>query len=153
VGENLINAQRICETGKRAKIGQINVRGDTPDSPFQSAHDPRYRLVPAGWIPSAECLKDCVERILPYWSVTIEPQLLAGKRVLIVAHGSTLRALLKHLKTISDEEIADVNVPNGVPLVLELDERLRYVTDTYLGDPKVVEAKITALANQGKKGP
>ena len=64
--------------------------------------------------------------------VTIEPQLLAGKRVLIVAHGSTLRALLKHLKTISDEEIADVNVPNGVPLVLGLDERLRYVTDTYL---------------------
>ena len=73
--------------------------------------------------------------------------------MLIVAHGSTLRALLKHLKTISDEEIADVNVPNGVPLVLGLDERLRYVTDTYLGDPKVVEAKITAVANQGKKGP
>ena len=123
------------------------------DSPFQSACDPRYRLLPAGWVPSAECLKDCVERILPYWSIEIVPRLLAGRRVLVVAHGSTLRALLKHLKHISDQDIIDVNVPNGVPLVVELDERLRYVGDTYLGDPQVVEAKITAVANQGKKNP
>jgi 2,3-bisphosphoglycerate-dependent phosphoglycerate mutase len=123
------------------------------DSPFQSARDPRYSLLPPSWIPWAECLKDCVDRILPYWSVEIVPQILAGKRILIVAHGSTLRALLKHLKNISDEAIIDVNVPNGVPLVVELDDRLRYVSDSYLGDPKVVEAKITAVANQGKKQP
>lgn len=119
------------------------------DSPW-AASDRRYALAAPSDRPSAECLRDCVTRILPYWSVEMVPRIRAGERLLVVAHGSTVRALLKHLKGISDRDIEDVNVPNGVPLVVDLDDNLRYRGDRYLGDRATVEAKITAVANQGQ---
>jgi 2,3-bisphosphoglycerate-dependent phosphoglycerate mutase len=119
------------------------------DSPWAAA-DRRYTLTAPSDRPAAECLRDCVARILPYWSVEMVPRLRAGERLLVVAHGSTVRALLKHLKRISDRDIEDVNVPNGVPLVVDLDDDLRYQGDRYLGDRATVEAKITAVANQGQ---
>lgn len=121
------------------------------DSPYAAQGDPRYRAVPPDDLPSTECLADCVARILPYWSVEVVPRILAGERLLIVAHGSTLRAILKHVKQISDREIAEVNVPNGVPLVVDLDERLRWTADRYLGDPAEVKAKISAVEAQGRR--
>lgn len=120
-------------------------------SPYHAARDPRYSRVPPAELPSAESLRDCVARILPYWSLELAPRLLAGERLLVVAHGSTVRALLKHLKRISDRDIAEVNVPNGVPLVVDLDDRLNWKADRYLGDEAEVQAKITAVASQGQR--
>lgn len=123
---------------------------EAPDSPYRAALAPRYALVPPADLPVAESLKDCVARVVPYWSVEMVPRLRAGERLLVVAHGSTVRALVKHLKRLSDRDIEGVNVPNGVPLVVELDEGLNWVGDRYLGDPDQVAAKISAVAAQGQ---
>ncbi|MBD3689481.1 phosphoglyceromutase [Nanchangia anserum] len=117
-------------------------------SEFSQDSDPRYAGEP---IPATECLKDVLERLLPYWEDTLVPELKSGKKVLIAAHGNSLRALVKHLDEISDDDIAGVNIPTGVPLVYELDEEtLKPIKKggTYL-DPDA-EAKIAAVANQGK---
>lgn len=118
-------------------------------SPWSVSNDRRYASIAASDRPVSECLQDCVARILPYWSVVTLPQVLAGRRLVVCAHGSTLRSLLKHFRGLSDEEIVDVDVPNGVPLVVELDSRGRYLRDEYLGDRSAIQAKIDAVAIQG----
>jgi 2,3-bisphosphoglycerate-dependent phosphoglycerate mutase len=119
-------------------------------SEFSQASDPRYADLGPD-VPSTECLADVVARMLPYWDVEIAPQLRAGKRVLIVAHGNSLRALVKHLDGISDKAIAELNIPTGIPLHYRLDEHLRPIVPSgeYL-DPEAAAAGAAAVANQGK---
>ncbi len=112
--------------------------------------DPRYAAVPTKDIPRAECLKDTVERFLPYWQEVIAPSIHQGKRVLIAAHGNSLRALVKYLDKIPDEEIVGLNIPTGVPLVYELDDNLEPIRHYYLGDQAELSKKMAAVANQGK---
>jgi 2,3-bisphosphoglycerate-dependent phosphoglycerate mutase len=103
-------------------------------------------------LPLTECLKDTVARFLPYWKSNIVPQLHLKKRIIIVAHGNSLRALVKHLDNISDQDIVQLNIPTGIPLVYELDDMLRPLRKTYLGDPEEVAKATASMANQGKKG-
>jgi len=130
---------------------------DVPPPPLDTANpmypgnDPRYANIPTDEIPKTECLKDCVARVLPFWQVEIAPQILSGKKIIIGAHGNSLRAILKFLKGISETEIAGLNIPTAIPLVIELDKDLRYVNDYYLGDQEKIQAKIAGVANQGKK--
>lgn len=113
--------------------------------------DPRYADLPDDEVPTTECLKDTVERFLPYWKETIAPTIKSGKKVIIAAHGNSLRALVKYLDNISDEEIPGLNIPTGVPLVYELDEDLKPIRHYYLGDQDAVQNAINAVANQTKK--
>ena len=112
--------------------------------------DPRYADVKKEDLPSTESLKITLERVLPYWHSTIAPTILSGKRVLIVAHGNSIRAMVKYLDNISDVEIPELNIPTGIPLVYELDEKLKPVSHCYLGDPEAVAQAATAVANQAK---
>ena len=112
--------------------------------------DPRYKNLSEKELPVTECLKDTVARFLPLWHNTIEPTIKSGKKVLIAAHGNSLRALVKYLDNIPDEEIVGLNIPTGVPLVYELDENLRPIKHYYLGDAAEIEKKANAVANQGK---
>lgn len=123
-----------------------------PDSPDFPAHDPRYAHISAAEMPRGECLKDVLARVLPYWDDVIVPELVAGKRVLIAAHGNSLRALLKHLEGVSDEAIADVNIPTGAPKLYHLDANLRCVDTRYLGDEQELAARIAAVKAQTAKG-
>ncbi len=115
--------------------------------------DPRYAGLADADLPRSESLKDTVARFLPYWHETIAPTLAGGRRVLVAAHGNSLRALVKYLDDISDEEIVGLNIPTGVPLVYELDDDLRPITHYYLGDPARVAAAMAAVAAQGKAKP
>lgn len=112
--------------------------------------DPRYSDLSENELPVAECLKDTVARFLPYWRKTIAPALQSGKRILISAHGNSLRALVKHLDNISDSNIVGMNIPTGIPLVYELDDNLKPLNRYYLGDPDVVKRAIETVAAQGK---
>src|SRR5271165_1021510 len=112
--------------------------------------DPRYRGLRKAELPLTECLKDTVARFLPYWQETIVPAIQSGKRVLIAAHGNSLRALVKYLDHISDQEIVSLNIPTGVPLVYELDAALKSIKHYYLGDPEEVARAAAAVAAQGK---
>jgi 2,3-bisphosphoglycerate-dependent phosphoglycerate mutase len=112
--------------------------------------DPRYRKLAADELPLTECLKDTVERFLPYWREVIAPSVAAGERVLIVAHGNSLRALVKYLDNIGDSEIVGLNIPTGVPRVYELTDDLKPIRSYYLGDADKVAAAAQAVANQGK---
>ena len=128
---------------------------DIPPPPLErganeSVHDPRYATMSPGDIPDTECLKDTVARVLPYWHQVLAPAIKAGQRVLVVAHGNSLRALVKYLDDISDEAIVEMNIPNGIPLVYEFDEQLKPLRSYYLGDAAEIEAKMAAVANQGK---
>ena len=114
------------------------------------ASDARYLDVDARDIPTTECLKDTVARFLPYWHETIAPQVRAGKRVIIAAHGNSLRALVKYLDDVSDADIVGLNIPTGVPLVYELDDSLAPISSRYLGDPDDVQKAMQSVANQGK---
>jgi 2,3-bisphosphoglycerate-dependent phosphoglycerate mutase len=118
-----------------------------PDDPRYEGKDPRYAGVQ---VPRTECLKDTVERVVPYWNATIAPQVRAGKRVLIAAHGNSLRALVKHLDGISDDAIVKLNIPTGIPLVYELDDNLKPIKHYYLGDPAEVARRLASVAAQGK---
>jgi 2,3-bisphosphoglycerate-dependent phosphoglycerate mutase len=118
------------------------------DDERHARHDPRYKDLPPDLIPATECLKDVVVRMLPYWYDTIVPDLLAGREPLIVAHGNSLRALVKHLDGISDEEIIDLNIPTGVPLLYELDDDFGPISSRYLGDPEAAQAAAEAVARQ-----
>jgi|SRR5882757_1701462 len=130
---------------------------DTPppplaqDAEFSQYNDPRYASLPPELRPTTECLKDVLERMLPYWYDAIVPDLLTGQTTLVVAHGNSLRALVKHLDGLSDEAVVGLNIPTGVPLVYELDEALRPVTagGRYL-DPDAAAAAIEAVKNQGR---
>ena len=119
--------------------------------PFSQAHDPRYADLGSA-IPRTECLKDVVARMLPYWEESIVPDLLTEKVVLVTAHGNSLRALVKHLDGISDADLAELNIPTGIPLLYQLDAQMQPVKrgGEYL-DPSAAEAAISAVANQGKR--
>jgi len=110
--------------------------------------DRRYAALPPDLLPASECLKDVVARMLPYWYDAIVPDLRAGRCVLVGAHGNSLRALVKHLDGISDEAIAELNIPTGIPLVYELDEQFRPLRSRYLGDPEAARAAAEAVARQ-----
>jgi 2,3-bisphosphoglycerate-dependent phosphoglycerate mutase len=147
------------ETAEKFGIEQTQIwrrSYDTPppaltrDDPRWPGNDPRYADLKAEEIPLTECLKDTVARFLPYWHETIVPTIKAGKRVLIAAHGNSLRALVKYLDQISDEKIVSMNIPTGIPLVYELDEKLVPRRNFYLGDPEKIQAAIQAVANQLK---
>ena len=116
-------------------------------------NDPRYKNLTAAELPLTECLKDTVQRFVPYWRETIEPIIRSGQRVIISAHGNSLRALVKYLDHIPDDEIVGLNIPTGMPLVYELDNDLKAVDRTYLGDPDLVKKAMAAVANQGKANP
>ena len=112
--------------------------------------DPRYANLTRAQIPLTECLKDTVERVIPAWNDSIAPAIRSGKRIIISAHGNSLRALIKMLDNISDDEIVGLNVPNGQPLVYELDADLKPIKSYYLGDQTAIAAAMHAVANQGK---
>jgi 2,3-bisphosphoglycerate-dependent phosphoglycerate mutase len=114
--------------------------------------DPRYAKVPREQLPLTECLKDTVARVLPIWNESIAPAIKAGKRVVVSAHGNSLRALIKYLDNIADSDIVGLNVPNGIPLVYELDADLKPIKSGYLGDPAAIAAAQAAVAKQGKAG-
>ena len=129
---------------------------DTPPPPLDSSDerfpgsDPRYADLDSRDIPCTECLKDTIARFLPYWHESIAPEARAGKRVIIAAHGNSLRALVKYLDDVSDEDIVSLNIPTGVPLVYELDDSLKPVRSRYLGDADEVQKAMQSVANQGK---
>lgn len=112
--------------------------------------DPRYAGVPAAELPTGECLKDTVQRVLPCWEGKIAPMIRSGRRVLISAHGNSIRALVKHLDGVSDDDIMGVEIPTGVPLVYTLDADLKPISSKYLGDAEAVAAAQAAVAAQGK---
>ncbi len=119
-------------------------------SEYYPGNHARYKSLSDKELPVTECLKDTVERVVPYWEISIAPDIKAGKKLVIVAHGNSLRALVKYLDNISDEEILKLNIPTGAPLVYELDENLKPIKHYYLGDQEAIEARMKAVANQGK---
>jgi 2,3-bisphosphoglycerate-dependent phosphoglycerate mutase len=122
----------------------------TSDDPRHPSHDRRYAELSPGELPLTESLKDTVARFLPYWHGAISPTIKSGKRVLIAAHGNSLRALVKYLDNISDEEIVELNIPTGVPLVYLLNDDLQPLQKFYLGDQDAIKSAMQAVANQGK---
>jgi len=124
----------------------------TRDDPRHPSHDARYATLDPHDLPNAESLKDTIDRFLPYWHQTIAPQIQSGRRVIIAAHGNSLRALVKYLDDISESEIVELNIPTGIPLIYELDEALTPLRHYYLGDPEVAAAAAARVANQAKTG-
>lgn len=139
-----------------AQVLQWRRSYDTPppaleaDDPRCEQGDRRYSDVPAGQFPLTECLKDTVARVLPFWNDAIAPAIVSGKRILIAAHGNSIRALVKYLDNISDADIVGLNIPNGIPLVYELDSQLKPIRHYYLGDPEAAAKAAAAVASQGK---
>ena len=121
-----------------------------PGDPRHETRDPRYAGVA---VPRTECLKDTVARVIPFWESAIAPAVRRGQRILVAAHGNSLRALIKHLDAVSDADIVGLNVPTGVPLVYELDDKLRPLRHSYLGDAEEVAKRVAAVSAQGKARP
>ena len=155
--------QGLNKAETAAKHGEDQVKiwrrsYDIPPPPLASPHDPypgndrRYANLKAGELPRTESLKDTVARFLPYWHDTIAPAIASGKRVLIAAHGNSLRALVKYLDNVSDQDIVELNIPTGIPLVYELDDQLKPIKHYYLGDAGAAAKAAAAIANQGSKG-
>jgi len=148
-----------AETAKQYGDAQVLVwrrSYDTPP-PALDANDPRgqrqdvrYAKLDAEQIPLTECLKDTVERVMPFWNESMAPAIKAGKRVVVAAHGNSIRALVKYLDNISDDDIVGLNIPNGIPLVYELDENLKPIRHYYLGDAEAAAKAAAAVASQGK---
>jgi 2,3-bisphosphoglycerate-dependent phosphoglycerate mutase len=124
-----------------------------PDDPRHPSLDPRYAGLTAAEQPASESLKDTIARFVPYWTGTIAPALARGRRVLITAHGNSLRALVKYLDGVSDEDIVGLNIPTGIPLLYELDEAMKPVGHRYLGDPDAARRAAEAVANQANRPP
>jgi 2,3-bisphosphoglycerate-dependent phosphoglycerate mutase len=122
----------------------------TQADPRYPGHDPRYADLSADELPLTECLKDTVARFLPFWHGTIAPTVTSGKRVIVAAHGNSIRALVKYLDDVSDDEIVELNIPTGIPLVYELDADLKPIKNYYLGDAEAAKAAAAAVANQAK---
>ena len=122
------------------------------DDPRWERSDTRYKDVPDAQFPRTECLKDTVARVLPFWNESMAPAIKSGRRVLVAAHGNSIRALVKYLDGISDDEIVGLNIPNGIPLVYELDAQLKPLGRSYLGDADTIAKAAAAVANQGKAG-
>ena len=127
-------------------------RARRPTTRAASDSDPRYRGLAAGQVPLTECLKDTVARVLPYWDDELAPAIRAGERLLVSAHGNSMRALVKYLDDVSDADIVGLNIPNGIPLVYELDAALKPIRSYYLGDPEVAAAAAAAVARQASGG-
>ena len=121
-----------------------------PNDPRCERSDPRYAKLKPGEVPLTECLKDTVARVLPFWNESMAPAIQAGKRVLVAAHGNSIRALVKYLDNMSDEDIVGLNIPNGIPLVYELDDELKPIRHFYLGDPQAAARAAAAVAAQGR---
>ena len=124
-----------------------------PSDPRGAGNDPRYAGLSDDELPLTECLEDTVARFLPLWTATIAPEVAAGRRVIIAAHGNSLRALVKYLDQVSDQDIVELNIPTGIPLVYELDAGLKPLRRRYLGDPGRLAAALSAVASQGKASP
>lgn len=120
------------------------------DSEHFPGQDPRYSHVDSAILPRAESLALTIERVLPYWHDVIRPAVQSGQRVIVGAHGNSLRALVKYLDDMSEEDVLELNIPTGVPLVYDLDENMKPISKQYLGDPEAVQAMMDAVANQGK---
>ena len=149
------------ETAEKHSVEQVKIwrrSYATPPPPLSDdderlpSKDVRYAQVSADLLPKTEALKHTVDRFIPYWSEEIVPSIKAGKKVLICAHGNSLRALVKHLDQVSDEEIVELNIPTGIPLVYELDENLKAIKHYYLGDPEAAKKAADAVANQAASG-
>lgn len=121
-----------------------------PDDPRFPGHDRRYAGLTDAELPRTECLKDTVARVLPFWNDTMAPAIKAGTRLLVAAHGNSIRALVKYLDAVSDADITELNIPTGVPLVYELDDGLKPLRHFYLGDPDAIAKSVAAVAAQGK---
>jgi len=154
-----LTGRNKADTAEKYGADQVKVwrrSYDTPPPPisadnrFNPNGDERYAQVPADQLPLTECLKDVVERLLPYWHEAIAPAVTRGERVLVTAHGNSLRALVKYLDGISDADIVGLNIPNGIPLVYELDANLKPIKSYYLGDAEAAAKAAAAVANQGK---
>jgi 2,3-bisphosphoglycerate-dependent phosphoglycerate mutase len=148
-----------AETAKKFGDEQVLIwrrSYDTPppsleaDDPRSERTDPRYAKLSPGQVPLTECLKDTVARVLPFWNDTIAPALKQNQRIVIAAHGNSIRALVKYLDGISDDAIVGLNIPNGIPLVYELDASLKPIGSRYLGDAAAAAKAAAAVANQGK---
>ncbi len=122
-----------------------------PEDERNPAFNPMYRNEDRSLLPLTECLADTVDRVIPYYLEEIVPKMKEGKRILIAAHGNSLRALVKYIENISDDDIVGVNIPTGVPLVYEFDDDMKLISKKYLGDQDAIAAKMTSVANQGKK--
>ena len=120
------------------------------DDPRHPKNDARYANLKPEQLPATECLAETVERVVPFWNDSIAPAIRSGRQVLITAHGNSLRALIKHLDDISEEDIVHLNLPTGQPLVYELDENLKPIRHYFLGDEEAIKAQMAAVANQGK---
>ena len=153
--------QGLDKAETAAKFGDAQVKlwrraYDTPPPPLEDGdprleiNDPRYAELGPSAFPRTECLKDTVVRFLPYWHAAIAPAVRSGKRVIIAAHGNSLRALVKYLDNVSDADIVELNIPTGQPLVYELDSELKPIRHYYLGDPDAIKAAMQTVANQGK---
>ena len=118
--------------------------------PNSATQDPRYADVPDQYVPRTEALKQCIERVMPFWECEIFPKLKTVDNIIVVAHGNSLRSIVKYLKGISDADIAALNIPTAVPYVFEFDDEGNFIKDYYLGDQEAIKAKMTAVANQGK---
>jgi 2,3-bisphosphoglycerate-dependent phosphoglycerate mutase len=153
--------QGLNKAETAAKYGEAQVKiwrrsYDIPPPPLETidprfpGHDPRYRDLKPEELPVTECLKDTVARFLPAWHETIAPAVKSGQKVIIAAHGNSLRALVKYLDDVSESEIVELNIPTGIPLVYELDASLKPIKHYYLGDQAAIAAAMNAVANQGK---
>lgn len=150
-----------AETAQKYGDEQVHIwrrSYDTPppalalDDRQHPANDVRYADLLPEELPQTECLKDTVNRVVPYWQMVIAPQVRAGKRVIVAAHGNTLRALIKHLDHVADDAIVNLNIPTAVPLVYELDDNMKPIRNYYLGDQAQIAAAAAAVAAQGKRG-
>jgi 2,3-bisphosphoglycerate-dependent phosphoglycerate mutase len=153
--------QGLNKAETAAQYGEAQVKiwrraYDTPPPPLPDgdprieADDPRYADMAPGEFPRTECLKDTVARFVPYWNSTIAPTVKSGKRVIIAAHGNSIRALIKYLDNVSDADIVELNIPTAQPLVYELDADLRPIRHYYLGDAEAIKKAMEAVANQGR---
>jgi len=153
-----LNKAETAEKFGEAQVLQWRRAFDIPPPPLEisdprsMAHDPRYAGLDPSQIPLTECLRDTVARVTPYWEQEIAPHVKAGKQVIVAAHGNSLRALIKYLDGIGDEEIISVNVPTGMPLVYELNDDLKPIRHYYLGDQERVQEAMQAVAGQGRIG-
>ena len=154
--------QGLNKSETAAKFGEDQVKiwrrsYDVPPPALEASderypgHDPRYKSLTAAELPLTECLKDTVARFLPYWHETIAPAIGKGQKVLVAAHGNSIRALVKYLDKVSEQAIVELNIPTGVPLVYELDDKLKPIRNYYLGDEEKVKAAMQAVASQGKR--
>ncbi|HXP66852.1 MAG TPA: 2,3-bisphosphoglycerate-dependent phosphoglycerate mutase, partial [Steroidobacteraceae bacterium] len=154
--QGLNKAQTVAQHGE-AQVKLWRRSYDVPPPPMKSddprhpRSDPRYADVDPTWLPASESLKDTLSRVLPYWESRIVPELRANKNVLIVAHGNSLRALVKMLDMMSEADIVEFNIPTGIPMLYELDEQLQPVSRRFLGDPQAIAAAQDAVKRQAEK--